>query len=114
MPIVRQSPEVTAAWASRFATHPVAVLYKHSPTCGLCDIAWDEIQAFAEANPEVPVYVVDVFIQRPVSNAIEQALGIRHESPQAIVFRDGAPIWHGSHRRVTHRALAEAVAAPAV
>ena len=113
MPIIRQSSEVTAAWESRFATHPVAVLYKHSPTCGLSDIAWDEVQAFSAASPDVPIYVVDVFALRPLSNAVEQALGIRHESPQAIVFREGSPAWHGSHRRVTRQALADAVAVPA-
>jgi bacillithiol system protein YtxJ len=109
MSIIRSAPDLDAAWASRFAAHDVAVLYKHSPTCGLSAMALDEVRAFADAHPDVPVYLVDVFAQRPLSNAVEESLGIRHESPQAIVFRGGAPVWHGSHRRVARAALATAV-----
>lgn len=113
MPIIRDSASVSTAWEARFASQPVAVLYKHSPTCGLSAMAFDEIRAFAESHPDVPIYLVDVFALRPLSNTVEHTLGIRHESPQAIVFRDGAVVWHGSHRRVNRAALAEAVASPA-
>lgn len=113
MPIHRATSDVTDAWTSRFAAQPVAILYKHSPTCGLSAMAWDEVRAFADEHPDVPVYVVDVFALRPLSNTVEASLGIRHESPQAIVFRDGVPVWHDSHRRVTRASLAAAVAAPA-
>jgi bacillithiol system protein YtxJ len=112
MAIVQTAAEVTSAWETRFASRPVAVLYKHSPTCGLSAIALDEVQAFADVHPDVPVYLVDVFALRPLSNAVEQALGIRHESPQAIVFRGGEVVWHGSHRRVTRADLANATVVP--
>jgi len=112
MPIIRDTASIATAWETRFAAQPVVVLYKHSPTCGLSDMAFDEVRAFADAHPDVPVYLVDVFALRPLSNAVEDALGIRHESPQAIVFRDGAVVWNGSHRRVNRTALAEAVAVP--
>jgi len=87
----------------------VAVLYKHSPTCGLSSMALDEIAAFSVQHPDVPIYLVDVLAQRPLSNEIEATLGIRHESPQAFVFQDGAVAWHGSHRRVQRGTLAEQV-----
>jgi bacillithiol system protein YtxJ len=106
--------DVRAAWEGRFADAPVALLYKHSPTCGLSDMALDEVMAFHGAHPDVPIYQVDVLGNRSLSNEVESVLGIRHESPQAIVFRDGVAVWHGSHRGVNRARLAEAVAAAQV
>lgn len=98
-----------AAWNDAVTASPVVVLYKHSPTCGLSDIAMHEVRRFADDYPEIPVHVVDVLSQRSVSNHMETTLGIRHESPQAIVFAGGHAVWHGSHRKVTADRLAEAV-----
>lgn len=114
MPFIRSALDVRAAWDTRFADTPVALLYKHSPTCGLSAMALDEVTAFLGAHPDVPVYQVDVLSSRSLSNEIESSLGIRHESPQAIVFRDGVAVWHGSHRGVNRARLTEAVAAAQV
>jgi bacillithiol system protein YtxJ len=113
MPIIRDADRITAAWGDRFAGDPVAVLYKHSPTCGLSDIAMGEVRAFTAEHPDVPVYLVDVFALRPLSNEVEARLGVRHESPQALVFQAGALTWHGSHRRVTAATLRDATVRPA-
>lgn len=105
-----QSPAVVrAAWQTRFAHNPVTILYKHSPTCGLSAMALEEILAFHDTHPDVPVYVVDVLTNRALSREVESTLGIRHESPQAIVFRDGRDVWNASHRGVNRKKLAEAV-----
>jgi bacillithiol system protein YtxJ len=109
MPILRSVTAVQSAWDARLSGSPVAVLYKHSPTCGLSSMALDEVEAFSAQHPDVPIYMVDVLSQRPLSNEIEAILGIRHESPQAFVFHRGAVVWHGSHRRVQRAMLAEQV-----
>ena len=62
-------------------------------------------------RPEIPVFLVDVLSQRPLSQGIAARLGIQHESPQAILLRLGAPLWHASHDDVTADALAEEVPA---
>jgi bacillithiol system protein YtxJ len=36
-----------------------------------------------------------------VSDAAAQRLGIRHETPQAILLRDGRVVWNASHFRIT-------------
>jgi len=96
-----------------FATQELVVLYKHSPLCGLCDIAIAEVNAFVDANPGVPVWMVDVISQRPMSQRLATMLHVEHESPQVIMVRRGEPVWNGSHRRVTRTRLEEAVAATA-
>lgn len=89
----------------RVLAEPLAILYKHSPLCGLSDMAAREVRSFMAMNPSVPVYVVDVIRHRSASREVERRLVVRHESPQAFVLREGAVIWHGSHRDVTAAAL---------
>lgn len=81
------------------------VIFKHSPTCDLSAMAFQQMSQFTSAHPEVTVTLVDVLDQRLMSQRIERELNLRHESPQAIVMRSGQIVWHGSHRRVTAAAL---------
>ncbi len=89
----------------RVLAEPLAVLCKHSPLCGLSDMALRQVRSFMDAHPSVPVYLVDVIRGRPISREVERRLSVRHESPQAFVLRHGAIDWHGSHRAVTEEAL---------
>jgi len=84
------------------------VLYKHSTTCGICDGAIEEVQAFEAQHPGTTVYYLDLLEHRDVSNAIAQKLGIRHESPQAIVLRDGKPVAVFNHRAIKQSVLISA------
>jgi len=34
--------------------------------------------------------------------------GVRHESPQVLLIRDGLAVWHGSHWEITEQALDQA------
>ncbi len=88
----------------------VAVIYKHSPTCGWSALAFGEVRRFAESHPHVPVYVVDVVGQRALSQRLAEALAVGHESPQAIVVQNGRPRWNGSLVEVTAEALARETA----
>lgn len=98
-----------AALKDALARHAVAVIYKHSPRCGSCVAALDEVQRFAAAHPDITVFQVDVLTQRGASDAIAEQLGVRHASPQAIVVREGHAVWSATHWSVTARALAEQV-----
>jgi bacillithiol system protein YtxJ len=88
---------------------PRAVVYKHSPLCGVSAMAIRQIKKFTETNPDVPVYMVDVIGQRDLSLQIAADLGIFHQSPQAIVLRNGEPRWHASHTAVNAAAIDRAV-----
>lgn len=67
-------------------------LFKHSDTCG---ISADILEQLASVNGDV--YVVIVQNDRAISHSIAERLGIRHESPQAFVLRDGVPVYHATH-----------------
>ena len=79
----------------------VAVLYKHSPTCGVCVAALSEIEAFLDRCPDAVVYVVDVLAQRELSRRIAARSGVRHESPQVILVQRGTARWAESHYGIT-------------
>lgn len=98
-------PIQSAADVDRVLEEPLAVLYKHSPLCGLSTMAAAEVRSFMAGSPDVPVYIVDVVRHRPASRELERRLSVRHESPQAFVLRDGEVAWHGSHRDVKASAL---------
>lgn len=106
LPTISSERDVEAAFEA-----DLALLFKHSPHCGLSAMAYDEVLRVAEAHPQVPIFLVDVIHERPLSALIERRLGIRHESPQVVVLRSGRPTFDASHRGVTAEALRRALAA---
>ena len=91
------------------STEP-GVIYKHSLTCGTSAMAFEEIRDLL-AGPPIGARLGMVMVQpaRAVSTLIASRLGLRHESPQVLLVRDGRVVWHASHYRVTAQAIADAV-----
>ena len=80
---------------------PVLV-FKHSRTCGISCEALDELHAHLERGHEEVAYkMITVQSHRRISDDVAQRFGIRHETPQAILLRDGRPVWSASHFRIT-------------
>ena len=76
------------------------VIFKHSMTCPISAMARRRILHLDETN-DPPVYEVVVQTARPLSQKLEQDLGIRHESPQAIVLHKQSPIYNASHHMIS-------------
>ena len=86
------------------------LLFKHSRTCGISCEALDELRAhLAEPPPQAAYKLITVQSHRAVSDAASTRLGLRHETPQAILLRDGRPVWSASHFRITARELNKAL-----
>jgi len=85
-----------------------AVIYKHSNRCGTCFRALKEVRKFAESRPDVPVFMIDVVRDRPVSNHVSQHFSVIHQSPQALVIQEGRSVWDASHLSVTAGGLERA------
>jgi bacillithiol system protein YtxJ len=80
---------------------PVLV-FKHSRTCGISAEALDELRTHVErAEPGVSYKLITVQSHRAVSDEATLRFGIRHETPQVILLRDGRPVWNASHFRIT-------------
>jgi bacillithiol system protein YtxJ len=72
------------------------VLFKHSTTCPISAGVLQEI-----SNADADINLIVIQSARNVSSAVANKTGIRHESPQAIVIKDGKPVYHASHYDVT-------------
>ena len=87
------------------------LIFKNSYTCGTSAEALDElIEHLGEARDDVRYAMVTVQTDRDVSNAIAQRLGVRHETPQAILVLNGRVEWSASHFRVSATELSRAIA----
>lgn len=99
---------------SESETRPV-MFFKHSHTCGISAEALDELLAHLDQDRAASARYALVTVQthRDVSNAVARKLGVRHETPQALLVRDGQVVWAASHFRVTAAAMLEAITAAA-
>lgn len=86
-------------------------LFKHSTRCPISAGARTRFVQFAEEFPEVECWEVLVLENRATSNYVASHTGVTHQSPQAILFKDGKAVWSASHHAITHQALVEALAA---
>ena len=82
------------------------VVFKHSLACPISAMAYREMQKL-----ENEVVLVEVQNARQVSRELAERSGIRHESPQVIVFRNGRAVWNASHYDVKAQAVTRALEA---
>ena len=97
------------------STQRPLLLFKHSYSCGISAEALDELVDHLNSDPSASVRYAMVTVQthRDVSNAVAKKLGVRHETPQALMIRDGRVVWTASHFRVTAKAVDAAIKAAA-
>jgi bacillithiol system protein YtxJ len=72
------------------------LLFKHSNACPISARAYREMQGV-----KVPVSILVVQDSRDVSKQVAERTGVAHETPQALVLRNGRAVWNASHFDVT-------------
>jgi len=96
------------------------LLFKHSMSCGTSYEALDELiehlnrtpaeaQHYSSGNLPARYAMITVQTHRDLSTAVAKRLGVRHETPQALLIREGRVVWSASHFRVTGGALEAAI-----
>jgi len=94
---------------SNSANQPV-LLFKHSLSCSISSRAFSEFESYLEkADPRISYNLITVQTARSVSNEAASRLRIDHESPQAILVRDGRGIWSASHFGITASTIDRAI-----
>ncbi len=86
---------------------PVLV-FKKSPICPVSRHAEAELGEFLAHLGEgvaLAVVEIDVIAERELARGLTADLEVRHESPQALWFRNGELSWHGSHEQVSEANL---------
>lgn len=85
-------------------TRPV-IVFKHSNSCSISSRAYREMEQF---DGDVNILVVQS--ARDISRELANLTGVRHETPQVIILRDGKAVWDASHFDVNAAAVADALA----
>lgn len=86
------------------------LLFKHSLTCPVSAEAHEQYEKFIAGNEQLKTAYLAVQEARPLSNYVAETFDIKHQSPQAILFKNGKPVWNESHWRITYDSLGKAVA----
>lgn len=89
-----------------------ALLFKHSLTCPISGTAFREYQKFLDEQPDsgdVGFGLIEIQKARELSNDVSGRTGIRHESPQALLIRNGEVTWHASHFKIRADTLKAAI-----
>ena len=78
-------------------------IFKHSTSCFISKTVLKNFEKEIENEEEqnVSFYFLDLLAFRPISNKIAEDFGIRHESPQLIVFENGEAINNASHQDIS-------------
>ena len=68
------------------------IVFKHSNACPISARAYREMEKL-----EDQVNMIEVQAAPELSRELATITGVRHESPQVILLRDGKAVWNASH-----------------
>ncbi|WOV87407.1 bacillithiol system redox-active protein YtxJ [Sporosarcina oncorhynchi] len=81
-------------------------MMKHSSTC---PISASGYRAFEAYETDIPKNYMIVQNNKPISRAVEEDLGIPHESPQLFLVKDGKAVWNASHYNIVQTSIEKAI-----
>jgi bacillithiol system protein YtxJ len=83
------------------------LIFKHSTRCGTSRMTLDRLNRNykAEELEGVRKYFLDLISYRDISAAIAQKFDVEHESPQAIVIKNGRAVYSASHFDIEYHAI---------
>ena len=85
------------------STQKPVIVFKHSNACSISARAYREMEKVDGVN------ILEVQSARDVSRELANRTGVRHETPQVIILKDGKAVWNASHFDVTAADVKRAV-----
>lgn len=87
---------------------PILIL-KHSTRCSISDMAKNRLELYWENQAPMSGYYLDLIRYRSVSDEIAKRFGVRHESPQVLLLKNGKCIYHASHSEIDYKTIKQNV-----
>ena len=86
------------------------LIFKHSTRCSTSYALFDRLQRNYKPGElkNTRTYFLDLITHRDISNAIALKFKVEHQSPQAIVIKDGKVIYSASHFNIDYQAIRQA------
>jgi bacillithiol system protein YtxJ len=88
------------------------LLFKHSTTCSISATALDRFERGfnkLEDTKDIKFYYLDLLNHRDISKKIAEEFAVVHQSPQAILLKDGEAVYDASHYEISIADVVEAV-----
>ena len=85
------------------STKKPVIVFKHSNACSISARAYREMEKVDGVN------ILEVQSARAISNEFASLTGVRHETPQVVILRDGKAVWDASHFDVVAANVMKAV-----
>ena len=73
------------------STSKPVIVFKHSTACSISSRAYREMEKLEGVN------LLEIQSARDLSRDLAALTGVRHESPQVIILRNGKAVWNASH-----------------
>jgi bacillithiol system protein YtxJ len=80
------------------------LVFKHSNACPISARAYREMEKL-----DGQVNLIEIQAVPELSREVESMTGVRHESPQVILLRDGKAVWNASHFDVNVSSVSKAL-----
>lgn len=100
--VLLSTPEAVDEFLGQF---PSSVIFK-AGTCHKTMQGFGFLEDQLAGREDLMCGVIRVVESRPASNSVAERTGIRHESPQVILFRNGEPVFEANNWGITPDALA--------
>lgn len=85
------------------------LIFKHSTSCSISRTVLDRLQR--NYKPEeisgAKTYFLDLLAFRNISSSIAQKFEVEHQSPQAILLKNGKAVYAASHFEIDYRKIRE-------
>lgn len=81
------------------SSHKPQLIFKHSTRCSISTVIKSRLNK-GTLPPDIDFYFLDLITYRSISNAIAARYGIRHESPQILLIKNGKCIFNESHSSI--------------
>ena len=85
------------------------LIFKYSSRCDLSYTMLNRLENDWQPNEtdNIDTIFLDILSARELSNSVENKFGIRHESPQVLVIKNGECIYDDSHMRINYNRIKE-------
>ena len=89
------------------------IIFKHSTRCSISSLALNRLeQAWDEQEMQgIDPFFLDLIRYRDVSQQVAEAFGVRHQSPQLLLIRNGECVYTTSHVGISYKTLKGQLAA---
>jgi bacillithiol system protein YtxJ len=83
------------------------LIFKHSTRCSISRMALRQFESEYNRSGKTELYLLDLLNHRDISEDIANRFNVVHQSPQALLIKNGEVVYHDSHGDINAEKLAD-------